>query len=70
MFLDIILKMNQLLNFKSKIDGCSLKRIGDMPINVSLNLKCIGVPGSSKSTEKIVLVDQHNYDDDYEIAYM
>ena len=62
--------MNQLLIFKSKIDGCSLKRIGDMPINLSYNLKCIGVPGSTKSTDKIVLVDQHNYDDVDEIAYM
>ena len=62
--------MNQLLIFKSKIDGCSLKRIGDMPINLSYNLKCIGVPGSTKSTDKIVLVDQHNYDDFDEIAYM
>ena len=43
-----------------------------MPINVSGNLKCIGVPGSSKSTEKIVLVDQHDSDDGPEtmVAYM
>ena len=44
-------------NFQSKIDDCSLKRIGEMPFKITANLKCIGVPGSSESSDKILLID-------------
>ena len=44
-------------NSKSKIDGCSLRRIGELPFNVTGSLKCIGYPGSYESPDQILLVD-------------
>ena len=41
----------------SKIDGCSLKRIGYLgPFESSRNLRCIGIPSSTKSSDKIMLI--------------
>ena len=45
-------------NFKSKIDGCSLKRIGVLPFRISDGFKCIGVQAYYESTDKILLVDK------------
>ena len=42
---------------KSKIDGCSLKRIGELPFKTSAHLKSIGIPNSSESSDQILLVD-------------
>lgn len=47
----------------SKIDGCSLKRIGEVPFQLSYNLKCIGIPTSTNSSGEILLVD--NREDGY-----
>ena len=46
----------------SKIDGCSLKRIGELPFEISPDSKCIGIPTSSESSDKILLVD-NTWDD-------
>ena len=55
-----IITLDELLmifNKESKIDGCSLKRIGRMPFEVTYNLKCIGIPGSTRSDDRILLID-------------
>ena len=48
------------MNFdlQSKIDGCSLKRVGELPFATSEDMKCIGIPGSSESSDNILLVDR------------
>ena len=48
------------LNTLSKIDGCSLRRIGDLPFSTTDALKCIGIPSSSESSDKILLYDYMN----------
>ena len=45
-------------NCFSKIDGCSLRKIGELPFSVSENIKCIGIPGSVESSDEILLVDK------------
>ena len=47
-------------NMLSKIDGCSLRRIGELPFPTTDNLKCVGIPSSSKSSDKILLYDYMN----------
>lgn len=58
-------------NLKSKIDGCSLKRIGELPFEISGDFKCIGIPKLSESPEKILLVDsQGDYQDKLKQSFM
>ena len=51
---------------KSKIDGCSLKRIGNLPLDLysKRGLRCIGVPSSMKSSDKILLLNPEGSDPD------
>ena len=46
------------MDLQSKIDGCSLKKVGELPFATSEDMKCIGIPGSSESSDKILLVDR------------
>ena len=46
------------LTCSSKIDGCSLRRIVELPFQISDNKKCIGIPGSSEFSDEILLVDR------------
>ena len=46
--------------FESKIDGCSLRRIGELPFRTNGDLKCIGIPGAFESIDKILLSDTMN----------
>jgi len=46
------------MDLQSKIDGCSLKKVGELPFATSEDMKCIGIPGSSESSDNILLVDR------------
>ena len=43
-------------NLKSKIDGCSLKRIGETPFKISEGFKCVGFQTEYESS--VLLVDK------------
>ena len=45
-------------HLQSKIDGCSIKRVGELPFEIRRDLKCIGIQTSSESSDKILLVDR------------
>merc|ERR1719259_734607 len=56
------------LKIISKIDGCSLKKIGELPFNIDRGVRCIGVPSSAKSSDKIFLLDTDDCRDDSKAA--
>jgi len=41
----------------SKIEGCSLKKIGELPFAITPHIKCVGIPSSTKSSGGILLVE-------------
>jgi len=43
--------------FESKIDGCSLKRVGELPFVINSNIKCVGFPSANKSSGGILVVE-------------
>ena len=50
--------MQRFFNFSSKIDGCSLKRIGQPPFEFQFGLRCIGASNSAKSSDEILLLSR------------
>ena len=50
----------------SKIDGCSLKKIGEVPFDVSMGIRCIGVPSLTNSSDQILFVNTDDLKDGME----
>ena len=51
------LKINWVSNFQSKIEGCSLKRVGQLSFGISYLTKCVGIPSR---VFLLVTVGQYN----------
>ena len=53
----VLVNIKLTFNLKSKIDGCSLKKVGHLPFDLSYDIKCVGVPSSKNSSDEILLLD-------------